>query len=94
MSADAQFRSLVDRVLRLKEEQAALATDIRDVYAEAKGNGYDKTAMGQVVAHLRKIEKVGTSAVQEGEAVFDLYLSAYQRATGMPLATHTHEADA
>jgi len=91
LSADARFKSLIDRILRLKEEQDSLAADIRDIYAEAKGEGYDKTAMGQVVAHLRKVEKVGVSAIEESQTIFDVYLSAYQRGTGTVVATHTHE---
>jgi hypothetical protein len=49
----------------------------------------DKTALGQVVSHLRKVEKVGRDAVTERETMFDLYLTSYE--TGMTLATHTHE---
>lgn len=89
-SADAQLKSIVDRVLRLKEEQDELAIEIREIYAEAKSNGYDKTALGQVVSHLRKVEKVGRDAVTERETMFDLYLTSYE--TGTTLATHTHEA--
>lgn len=94
-SADARLRSFIDRVLRLKEEQDALADDIREVYAEAKGEGYDKTAMGALVSHLRKIEKKGADAVGEAETIFDLYLDAYRRASGTDVATraHTHEID-
>lgn len=83
-SADARLRSFIDRVLRLKEEQDALADDIREVYAEAKGEGYDKTAMGALVSHLRKIEKKGADAVGEAETIFNLYLDAYQRAVSEP----------
>lgn len=89
-AADAQLKSIIDRVLRLKEEQDELAIEIREIYAEAKGNGYDKTALGQVVSHLRKVEKVGRDAVTERETMFDLYLTSYE--TGTTLATHTHEA--
>ena len=86
---DARLKFFIDRVLRLKEEQDALADDIREVYAEAKGEGFDKTAMGEVVAYLRKIEKKGRDAVDERGAIFDLYLSTYE-ASGMDRATHTH----
>lgn len=88
MSGDAIVKSFIDRILRLKEEQDALTADIREVYAEAKGNGYDKTAMGEVVAYLRKIEKKGKDAVSERTAMFDLYLDAYER----PSHTHAREA--
>ncbi|MBZ3691015.1 DUF2312 domain-containing protein [Phyllobacterium calauticae] len=89
-AADAQLKSIIDRVLRLKEEQDELAIEIREIYAEAKGSGYDKTALGQVVSHLRKVEKVGRDALTERETMFDLYLTSYE--TGTTLATHTHEA--
>lgn len=93
MAAEQQLRALIERILRLKEEQDTLAADIREVYAEAKAGGFDKTAMGQLVAHLRKVEKVGVAAVEEGQTVFDTYLDAYRRATGTGVATHTHEAN-
>ncbi|TBY54551.1 DUF2312 domain-containing protein [Rhizobium leguminosarum bv. viciae] len=91
MTADKQLKSYIDRVLHLKEEQDALGQDIRDVYAEAKGEGYDKTVMGKLVAHLRRELKEGAGAVAEAESIFDTYLNAYQRASGTPVATHTHE---
>lgn len=76
MTAPDQLRSLVDRILRLKEEQDALATDIREVYAEVKSAGFDKAALGQVVQHLRRVAK-DAKKVEEAQAVFDLYLNAY-----------------
>jgi uncharacterized protein (UPF0335 family) len=94
MSADLRLKGFIDRVLRLKEEQDTLADDIREVYAEAKGEGYDKTAMGDLVSHLRKVEKKGADAVAEKQTVFDLYLDAYHRASGTPIATHAHAPDA
>jgi uncharacterized protein (UPF0335 family) len=91
MTADKKLKAYIDRVLRLKEEQDTLGDDIREVYAEAKGEGYDKTVMGKLVAHLRKVQKAGESVVSEQEMVFDTYLSAYYRASGTAVATHTHE---
>jgi len=70
--AAGQLKSLVERIERLEEEKAALASDIREVYAEAKGHGFDTKIMRQVV-RMRKME---TSDRQEQEAVLDLYLSA------------------
>ncbi len=91
MTADKQLKAYIDRVLRLKEEQDALGDDIREIYAEAKAEGYDKTIMGKIVAHLRKVLKEGDGAVTEQENVFDTYLQAYHRASGTPVATHTHD---
>ena len=70
--AAGQLRSLVERIERLEEEKTALASDIREVYAEAKGHGFDTKIMRQVV-RMRKLDKADR---QEMEAVLDLYLSA------------------
>ncbi|MDX0530771.1 DUF2312 domain-containing protein [Sinorhizobium medicae] len=78
MTSDAQIRAFIDRILRLKEEQDTIGEDIRDIYAEAKSMGFDKTAMGNVVAHLRKVAKKGHDTIAEQGAIFDLYLCAYE----------------
>ncbi len=91
MSANAEIKQFIDRIIRLKEEQDTLGEDIREVYAEAKGRGYDKTAMGGVVAHVRKVEKLGRDALHEREAIFDLYLTAYQGSSHTPAPAHTRE---
>jgi uncharacterized protein (UPF0335 family) len=70
--AAGQLRSLIERIERLEEEKAALTSDIREVYSEAKGNGFDTKIMRQVV-RMRKLDKADR---QEMEAVLDLYLSA------------------
>jgi len=64
-----RLRSFVERIEKLEEEKAALAADIRDVYAEAKGNGFDVKAMRQIV----KLRKMDSSDRQEQEAMVDLY---------------------
>lgn len=73
--------SYIDRILRLKEEQDGISADIKDIYAEAKANGYDKTALGLVVSHLRKKQKAPEKVAEQGE-LFDLYLTAYEGAGG------------
>jgi uncharacterized protein (UPF0335 family) len=70
--AAGQLRSLVERIERLEEEKTALTSDIREVYAEAKGHGFDTKIMRQVV----RMRKLDTADRQEQEAVLDLYLSA------------------
>lgn len=94
ISQQDHFRSFIDRILRIKQEQDTLASDIREVYAEAKYCGYDKTIMGKVVAHLRKVDKDGEPRITEAAELFDAYLGAY-RGTGTPLATrgHAHEGE-
>jgi uncharacterized protein (UPF0335 family) len=70
--AAGQLKSLVERIERLEEEKGALAADIREIYAEAKGHGFDTKIMRQVV-RMRRLDKADR---QEQEAVLDLYLSA------------------
>lgn len=89
--AQDQIRAFVDRILRLKEEAKAINGDIREVYAEAKGNGFDKTALGKLVNYVEK-RNAGAADLAEAEAIFNLYLSAYDGASGTLVATHTHEA--
>lgn len=80
MSADSvaqdQIRAFVERILRMKEEAKAINDDIREIYAEAKGNGYDKTVLGQVVSYVEKRAK-DNAALLEREALFDLYMAAF-----------------
>jgi uncharacterized protein (UPF0335 family) len=70
--AKDQLKSFVDRIERLNEEREALSTDIREVYAEAKGTGFDIKILRQVI-RMRKMDKAD---FQEQEAILDLYLSA------------------
>jgi len=70
--AKERLRSFVDRIERLEEERSALSADIREVYSEAKGEGFDTKTMRQVV-RLRKLDKAD---FQEREAMLDLYLGA------------------
>jgi len=67
-----RLKSFVERVERLEEERAALSADIREVYTEARGEGFDTKTMRQVV-RMRKLDK---AQFQEQEAMLDLYLSA------------------
>ena len=67
-----RLRTLIERIERLEEEKAALAGDIREVYAEAKGSGFDTKIMRQIV-RLRKMDKAD---LQEQETLLDLYKRA------------------
>lgn len=67
-----QLRTIVERIERLEEEKKAIADDIKDVFAEAKGNGFDVKTLRTVI-RLRKME---ASEREEQEAMLDLYLSA------------------
>lgn len=81
--AQDQIKAFVGRILRLKGEAKDLNRDIREVYAEAKGNGFDKTVLGKLVSYVEKRAN-GANDLLEAEALFDLYLSAYDG------ASHTH----
>ena len=71
-AAQGRLKSIIERVERLEEDKAAVATDIKEVLSEAKGEGYDTKIIRQVV-RLRRIDKAKR---QEAEAILDLYLSA------------------
>jgi len=70
--AAQRLRSFIERIERLEEEKAALAADIREVYAEAKGDGFDVKTMRQIV----RLRKMDSSDRAEQEALLDLYKSA------------------
>ena len=70
--ASEHLRSYIDRIERLEEEKAGLAADIRDIYAEAKGNGFDSKTMRRIVS-LRKLDQ---SDRNEQDALLDLYRRA------------------
>lgn len=67
-----QLRAFVERIERLEEEKKVIADDVKDVYAEAKGNGYDVKILRKVVS-LRKKQP---HEREEEEAVLDLYMHA------------------
>lgn len=67
-----QLRSFIERIERLEEEKSAIGDDIKDVYGEAKGNGFDTKALRKVIA-LRKLDK---DERMEQEAILDTYLQA------------------
>ncbi len=70
--AQGQLRSLIERIERLEEEKKAIAADIKEIYGEAKSNGFDTKIMRKVVS----LRKKDSAERQEEEAILDLYLSA------------------
>ncbi len=70
--AAGQLRSLIERVERLEAEKKDLATDIREIYIEAKSNGFDTKAMRTIV-RMRKKDKAER---EEEAAILELYLAA------------------
>lgn len=77
-NAQGQLRSIVERLERLETEKAEVAEQIKEVIAEAKGNGFCSKTLKKVIAR-RKIER---AKLQEQEAMIDLYESALD---GLPL---------
>ena len=67
-----QLKAFVERVERLEEEKKALADDIRDVYAEAKGNGYDVKALRTIV----RLRKQDANERAEQETILETYMQA------------------
>jgi uncharacterized protein (UPF0335 family) len=70
--AKDQLKAVVERVERLEEEKKALSDDIRDVYAEAKGHGFDVKALRTIV----KLRKQDTDERKEQEAILETYMHA------------------
>jgi len=71
-STRQQLRAIIERIERLEDEKAALTADIREVYAEAKGHGFDTKALRKII-QMRKKE---AHERQEEEAVLTTYLHA------------------
>ena len=70
--AGGQLKSFIERIERLEEEKKGIADDIRDVFAEAKGQGFDTKVMRQVI----RLRKKDASEREEEEALLDLYMHA------------------
>jgi uncharacterized protein (UPF0335 family) len=71
-AAQGRLKSFIERIERLEEDKAAIMADLKEVFGEAKGEGFDTKIMRKVV-RLRKQDKAKR---QEEEAILDLYLSA------------------
>jgi uncharacterized protein (UPF0335 family) len=70
--AQDQIRAFVERIERLEEEKQAIAGDIKEVYAEAKGNGFNTKVLRQVI----RLRKQDAAERMEQEALLELYLAA------------------
>lgn len=67
-----QLKSIISRVEKLEEEKSGIAADIRDVFAEAKGNGFDVTAIRKIL----KLRKKEPSEREEEQTILDTYMNA------------------
>ncbi len=70
--AKDQLKAIIERIERLEEEKKATSDDIRDVYAEAKGNGFDVKVLRTIV----RMRKMDTDERKEHEAVLETYMHA------------------
>ncbi|HKX09868.1 MAG TPA: DUF2312 domain-containing protein [Stellaceae bacterium] len=70
--AGERLKSFIERVERLEEEKRALAADIKDVYSEAKGAGFDVKTMREII----KIRRMDEEDLDEREALLDTYMRA------------------
>jgi uncharacterized protein (UPF0335 family) len=70
--AKDQLKSIIERIERLEEEKKTISDDIRDVYAESKGNGFDVKALRTIV----RLRKQDPNERQEEETILETYLQA------------------
>lgn len=69
---NAQLKSIVERIEKLNEEKSGIASDIKDIYAEAQGNGFDKKAIREVI----KLRKKAADERAEEEEILETYKAA------------------
>ena len=86
LPAGAQLLSIVERVERLHEDKKDLENDLRDVYAEAKGNGFDVKAIKDIV----KRRRLDPDTLAEQDAILDTYLRALATAQHQVLVRDSH----
>lgn len=70
--AKDQLKSIIERIERLEEEKKTISDDIRDVYAESKGNGFDVKALRSII----RLRKQDPNERQEQEAILETYMQA------------------
>lgn len=83
----SQLKSIVERIERLEEEIKDLNSDKRDIYAEAKSNGFDVKVLKAVIAYRRK----DSSEAHEFDAIFETYLAELQRGTSVATRVRAHD---
>jgi len=70
--AKDQLKAIIERIERLEEEKKTISDDIRDVYAESKGNGFDVKALRTIV----RLRKQDPNERQEQETILETYMQA------------------
>lgn len=79
--SNGQLKSVIERIERLEEEKQTFTDDIRDVYAEAKGNGFDVKALRAII----RIRKQDADKRKEMQAIIDTYMHALGMLSDTPL---------
>jgi uncharacterized protein (UPF0335 family) len=80
-NSHGQLKAIVERIERLEEDKAAIAADIREVYSEAKANGFDAKILRKVIS-LRKKE---AAKREEEQSLLEVYMSALGMIADLPL---------
>ena len=75
--AKDQLKAIIERIERLEEEKKTISDDIRDVYAEAKGNGFDVKVLREVI----RVRKQDSKERDERESLLEVYLQAIKGAS-------------
>jgi uncharacterized protein (UPF0335 family) len=92
----SELRQTMERILHLLTEIDEIKADVREVYAEAKSAGYDKTALGQAIREIRNRDKNATPEAEERQAIVSLYLAEFDAphagARAIASAVPAHEA--
>jgi len=88
-NSSANLRSIVGRIERLEEEKAGIAADIKDVYTEAKGNGYDVKALRAIV----RMRKQDAEKLREHKETVETYMAALGMLADLPLGRAAMERD-
>ncbi len=81
MAPNNQLKAFVERIERLEEEKKTIAEDIRDVYAEAKGTGFDVKAMRTII----RMRKQDANERAEQETILETYMKALGMLADLPL---------
>lgn len=84
-----QLKSIVERIERMEEEKKAISDDIKEIYAEAKGNGFDTKTLRKIV----RMRKQTAAQRQEEEALLEMYLQALGMLSDTPLGRAAMERD-
>ena len=87
--AGDQLKTIVERIERLEEEKKTISDDIRDVFKEAKGNGFDVKALRAIV----RLRKQDVDERKEQEAILETYMAALGMLAGTPLGNAAAERD-